>query len=166
MKLNLCLRPMVVLACAALLAATTFTASAQLPPTGWSYAAWTSDATSGVDGTKTYTHAFNFASGVNAVINGITFAGTGAATVSPSGSSFSTVGLVSRFNNDPNNQSAGGSRTLANDFNYGGGGNNVVESITVNNLVPGGEYTITVYSVGWDDAPYYRAATFSAGNDR
>src|SRR5439155_16138298 len=125
----------------------------------WSYAAWTSDATSGVDGSKTYTHAFNFASTATATINGINFIGTGAGS-NPSGPSFSTVGLINRFANDPNNLSAGGSRTLANDFNYGGGGNNVVESITANNLVPGCEYTITVYSVGWDDAPYFRSAPF------
>jgi len=131
---------------------------------GWSYAAWTDDASSGVVTGGTYTHAFNFASTLTATINGVAFTGTGAGA-NPGGASFSTFGLVNRFANDGNNLAAGGSRTLANDFNYGGGGNVVVESITINGLFPGGEYLATIYSVGWENGPT-RAATFSVGNDR
>jgi hypothetical protein len=130
---------------------------------GWSYAAWTSDATSGVDGSKTYSHAFNFNSSANAVINGITF--TGRPGGNPSDSSFSVAGLPNTFANDGNNLASGGSRTMANDFIYGGGGNNVLETLTIKNLFPGGEYTATIYSVGWENGGV-RAATFSAGNDR
>ena len=131
---------------------------------GWSYAAWTSDADSGVDGSKTYTHAFNFGSGVNAVINGITFTGKAGGNPSQAGS-FSTVELGNVFPNDGNNLSAGGSRTMANDFCYGNAANTVVQSLTLNGLFPGGEYLATIYSVGWENGPV-RGATFSVGNDR
>jgi Immunoglobulin domain/Immunoglobulin I-set domain len=132
---------------------------------GWSYAAWSNDATSGVDGSKTYSHAFNFGSAANAVINGITF--TGRAGANPGlGGSFAMAGLPSVFVNDGNNVTGpGASRTLANDFIYGGGGNNVLETLTINGLFPGGEYIATIYSVGWEDGPV-RAATFSVGTDR
>src|ERR1043166_4675218 len=102
MKLNLCLRPNVVLACAALLAATTFSASAQLPPAGWSSAAWTSDATSGVDGSKRYTHAYNFNNAASTTINGIVFTGKTGGNPSTAGS-FSTANYGNTFANDANN---------------------------------------------------------------
>src|SRR5207247_371101 len=44
---------------------------------GWSYAAWSDDASSGVDGTKTYTHAYSFGSSAATTINGIAFSGIG-----------------------------------------------------------------------------------------
>jgi hypothetical protein len=132
---------------------------------GWSWAAWNNNATSGVDGSKTYTHAFNFGSAANAVINGITFTGRAGANPSVAGS-FAMGGLPNVFNNDGNNVTdAGGSRTLANDFIYGGSGNNVLETLTINGLFPGGEYIATIYSVGWENGPV-RAATFSVGTDR
>src|SRR4029079_1852798 len=72
---------------------------------GWSYAAWTSDATSGVDSTdpnKPYTHAYNFGSAASPGINGVTF--TGRAGANPSvGGSFAMAGLPNVFPNDGNN---------------------------------------------------------------
>src|SRR5262249_46648407 len=124
----------------------------------------TNDADSGVDGSKIYTHAFNFGSSANAVINGITFTGKAGGNPSQVGS-FSTANLPNVFPNDANNLSAGGSRTLANDFCYGPGGNTVVQTLTINGLFPGGEYVATIYSVGWENGPV-RGATFSVGNDR
>ena len=125
---------------------------------GWSYASWTDDATSGVDGSKSYTHAYSFGSGTSTTINGISFTGIGGGNPSVGGS-FSTAGLPEVFNNDANNVT-GGSRQLANDFLYGG----AVQSITLNGLIPGGEYVATIYSVGWENGT--RAATFSVGADR
>src|SRR3954469_19160744 len=124
MKLNLCLRPMVVLACAALLAATTFTARAQVP-NGWSFAAWTSDVTSGIEGTN-YTHAYSFASGTATTINGIRFTGIpGSEGTSPSvAGSFTTANYFHVLNGDGNNINSGGSAQLARDFVYGDGVNN------------------------------------------
>ena len=124
---------------------------------GWSYAAWNDDATSGVDGSKSYTHAYSFGAAVNTVINGITFTGVGGGN--PSSSAFSTAGLPLVFPNDVNNVT-GGSRQLANDFLYNG----FPASITINGLIPGTLYVATIYSVGWENGT--RAATFSVGNDR
>jgi hypothetical protein len=125
---------------------------------GWSYAAWNDDATSGVDGSKTYTHAYSFGSGTATTINGINFTGIGGGNPSVAGS-FSTAGLPAVFNNDGNNVT-GGSRQLANDFLYNG----AVQSITIDGLVFGKSYVATIYSVGWEDGT--RAATFSVGHDR
>lgn len=124
---------------------------------GWSYAAWNDDSTSGVDGGKTYTHAYSFGAAVDTVINGITFTGVGGGN--PSSSAFSTAGLAAVFNGDGNNIT-GGSRQLANDFLYNG----FPASITINGLIPGTLYVATIYSVGWENGT--RAATFSVGNDR
>ena len=124
---------------------------------GWSYAAWNDDATSGVDGSKVYTHAYSFGAAVDTVINGITFTGIGGGN--PATAAFSTAGLPNVFGNDGNNVT-GGSRQLANDFLYNG----FPASITINGLIPGKLYVATIYSVGWENGT--RAATFSVGNDR
>jgi hypothetical protein len=125
---------------------------------GWSYAAWNDDATSGVDGSKTYVHAYSFGSGTATTINGVNFTGIGGGNPSVAGS-FSTAGLPNVFNNDGNNVT-GGSRQMANDFLYGG----AVQSVTIDGLIFGKSYVATLYSVGWENGT--RAATFSVGNDR
>jgi hypothetical protein len=125
---------------------------------GWSYAAWTDDASSGVDGTKTYTHAYSFGSATPTTINGINFNGIGGGNPSVAGS-FSTAGLPNVFNNDANSVIEG-SRQVANDFLYGG----TVQSVTIDGLTFGKSYVATLYSVGWENGT--RAATFSVGNDR
>jgi len=124
---------------------------------GWSYAAWNDDASSGVDGTKTYTHAYSFGSATPTTINGINFTGIGGGNPSVAGS-FSTAGLPNVFNNDGNNVIEG-SRQLANDFLYNG----TVQSVTIDGLTFGKSYVATIYSVGWENGT--RAATFSVGND-
>ena len=131
--------------------------SIALRNSGWSYAAWNNDATSGVEGTETYTHAYSFGSAVNTTINGVLFTGVGGGD--PSGPTFSTTGLGAVFNGDGNNVT-GGSQQLASDFLYNG----FPATITINGLIPGAEYVATIYSVGWENGT--RAATFSVGNDR
>jgi hypothetical protein len=125
---------------------------------GWSYAAWTDDATSGVDGSKAYTHAYNFGSAAGTTINGVAFTGVAGGNPTVAGR-FSTTGLGSIFVNDANNVT-GGSRTLANDFIYNG----FPATITIDNLLIGAEYVATIYSIGWENGT--RAATFSVGDDR
>ena len=129
------------------------------PSTGsWSYAAWSDDASSGVDGSKPYTHAYNLGGAVNTTINGVLFTGVGGGNPSVA-NKFSTAGLPNVLSPDANNVT-GGSRALANDFLYGGPG----QSITLDGLVVGGEYIATIYSVGWENGT--RAATFNVGSDR
>ena len=86
---------------------------------GWSYAPWKGDTTSGVVKHRLYTHAYNFGSTNNAVINGVTF--TGIAGPNPSNSLFSTAGLPIVFPNDTNHLTTGrgGSAVLAGDFVLG-----------------------------------------------
>ncbi len=130
---------------------------------GWSYAAWNDDASSGVVATNNYTHAYNFGSSSNAIINGKFFTGTGASSTNGNPSvtnSFSTTGLPNVFNNGPDNVT-GASALLANDFLWGG----AVQSITLYGLTIGKSYVTTIYSVGFD-TNFGRAATFSVGNDR
>ncbi|HUR46515.1 MAG TPA: immunoglobulin domain-containing protein, partial [Candidatus Saccharimonadales bacterium] len=161
MKLTL-FRPHVALACVALLAAAVTPAKAQLPPSGWSSAAWTSDATSGVDGTKRYTHAYNFGSSVGTTINGIPFTGRAGGAPSVAGS-FSTANYGNLFTGDGNNINAGGSSQLARDFVYGDGVNN--QSITLLGLTPGVEYVFTLYTVGWEGAGARKAKFFFGTED-
>ncbi len=125
---------------------------------GWSYAAWTDEANSGIDNTKTYTHAYNFGSAAGATINGVNF--TGVTGGNPSVvNKFSATGLANVFNNDGNNLNDG-TRAMANDFLYGGPS----QSLTITGLELGAEYVATIYSVGWENGT--RAATFSVGSDR
>lgn len=132
--------------------------SIALRNSGWSYSAWTDNASAGIDNTKTYTHAFNFGTAANATINGVVFTGVNGANTS--GPTFSTTGLGAAFNNDGNNLNEAGSRQLANDFVYNG----YPATITINGLIIGAEYVANIYSVGWENGT--RAATFSAGSDR
>ena len=131
--------------------------------TKWSFEVWTNDASSGVDPSKFYTHAFNFGSSSDTVINGVTFRGTAGANPSTPGH-YSTAGFGLTFLNDINllTPNGDGSSVLARDFLYGG----PVQTITLTNLVPGIEYVATIYGVGFDVRAYGRSATFSVGSDR
>jgi len=133
--------------------------------TGWSYAAWTNDASSGISSTGTYTHAYNFGSWASPTINGVLF--TGIADYNPSRpGKFSTSGMTQRVNNDANvlTGGGGGSAGLARDFIYWYNG--TLHTIAIDGLVPGTTYEATVYGVGWDNWPTLRVATFGVGEDR
>lgn len=125
---------------------------------GWSYAAWTDEASAVPDSFNTYTHAYSFGSAAGATINSIEFTGVPGGNPSVV-NKFSTTGLPNVFNNDANNLNDG-SRGMANDFLYNG----TVQTITITGLELGAEYVATIYSVGWEDGT--RAATFSVGDDR
>jgi hypothetical protein len=127
---------------------------------GWSYAAWNDDASSGVVVSPTnYTHAYRFGDSSIAKIYGVNFIGIPGFSPSSNGV-FSTTGLSTVSGLDSNNVT-GASSLLAQRFVYGGS----PESITLSGLVVGNSYVTTIYSVGYDTNGA-RAATFSVGNDR
>jgi hypothetical protein len=110
----------------------------------WSYTNWTDDASSGVDSSFIYTHAYNFGRAINTEINGVAF--TGIAGGNPSVSNVFTIsGVPNVFNTDANNIT-GASQTMATDFIYGGNPG----TLTLRGLTPGMEYLLTLYSVGWE----------------
>jgi hypothetical protein len=115
----------------------------------WTIAPWTNDADSGVAPEYVYTHAYSFGSSAGTSINGVPFTGVAGGNPAVTGS-FTSTYLANVFNNDGNNVT-GGSRTLANDFVYGGtvpAGE--YQSIRLEGLTPGVEYVFSVYSVGWE----------------
>lgn len=123
----------------------------------FAYTNWTDDVSSGVNSAYVYTHAYNFGTANSTTINGVQF--TGVAGGNPAVSNkFSVTGIPNVFNNDANNLPDGtGSRTLANDFIYGGNPG----TLTLSGLTPGKEYLLTIYSVGWE-APEGRPIRFTA----
>jgi hypothetical protein len=138
---------------------------------GWSYAAWSNDASAGITGNPTnYTHAYNFGSDSNVIINGVTFTNTGSANGNPANSLFFTTGLPDVYTNDNNNlttETNQGSAVLAHDFLWGGP-SGASESITIGGLLKGNSYVATIYSVGYHgDTGIYtsRTVTFNVGND-
>gem|GEM_PF-446857 len=137
---------------------------------GWSYALWVDDATSGVDGSKVYTHAYNFHSSFGTTINGVFFNSAGANVLNPSRAgdfgAYSTMGLNTLGPVDANTitTNGGGSAALAVNFLYSSA--SAPESITISNLIPGVQYVATIYGVAFDNLPNGRTATFEVGADR
>jgi hypothetical protein len=128
------------------------------PSTGaWSTTLnWDDDATSGIDSSYAYTHAYNF-NGASVAINGVPFL---AANASVPGR-FTLTGLTGALTIPAgDNKVTGNSGIMAGSFRYDGD-----PSITLQNLKPNTEYVFSLYGVGWD-APgggtIYRTATFSS----
>lgn len=119
-------------------------AAVNAKPSPWSTVAWSDDATSGIDGSYVYTHAYNFGNATGANVNGINF--TGIAGANPSAANYTSV-LGSVYNNDVNNITGFGA-ALAKDFVYGG----FPEVHNLTGLTPGKNYVFTLYSVGWEAA--------------
>ncbi|MHC1763584.1 MAG: LamG-like jellyroll fold domain-containing protein [Verrucomicrobiia bacterium] len=114
----------------------------------WTFQPWTDDATAGIDTKYVYTHAYNFGSAENTEIGGLTFTAVEGGNPSVA-ESFALTGVANVYNSDPNNIPDGtGSRVMANDFLYGGNPG----TLTLHGLVPGTEYLLTLYSMGWEDA--------------
>jgi hypothetical protein len=137
----------------------------------WVVDAWNDDASSGLDSSFYYTHAYKFGNATNFTLNGVAFTGLPNNNPQVAGSfstTFLTYGPASSIVNltDP------GSQALADFFDYGFSipvGS--AETITLNGLTPGTNYVATVFSYGWDDPTVTspldaRWATFSMGNER
>ena len=139
--------------------------SVALSTGGWSIAAWTNDASSGIDSSKNYSHAYAFGvTGTPVPVNGVNFtriAGAGPQVAYE----LQTANLGSTTTDGGNviRTAAGGtSSNLAFGFVFNGN----PEIFNLQNLVPGAQYVATIYSVGWDPRVYGRAVTWTVGNDR
>ncbi|HMJ92323.1 MAG TPA: hypothetical protein VK530_21050, partial [Candidatus Acidoferrum sp.] len=133
---------------------------------GWSYAQWVDDATSGADSSKRYTHAFAFnVTGVPFLINGVPFTRLGGNNPALPYEFVAALGTAGPA--DAGNvirTAAGGSANMATTFSYAG--NPAI--LAFHNLIPGREYVATFYTIGWDGAgkSYGRSVTFAVGEDR
>lgn len=111
-------------------------------PSPWSAVAWTDDATSGIDSTFQYTHAYNFGTGNNVHVNGVNF--TGIAGGNPGAVNLSTgvptVGPVDT------NAISGFGVALGTNFLFNG----FPARFTLDGLTPGMDYVLTLYTVGWE----------------
>lgn len=138
--------------------------------TKWSYSSWTGDETSGVDQSRGCSHAVNLGGAgyaVDAIVNGIKFQGVVGAN--PYNNSFYMTNFTGVFGLDANNvvNAGGGSALLAQSFLYFAGTipADLAQTITLSNLIPGVEYELSIFGVGFD-ATGARSATFIAGNDK
>ncbi len=120
--------------------------------TGWSYAAWTGDADSGVDSARTYSAAHNFGNAQASVtVNGVTFI----ENMNSSGTGWSIGGAVANTT-DSSINITGGSADLAYRFVYNGN----PRTVQMSGLTAGTRYCATFYSVAWETGN--RSQTFSA----
>ena len=120
---------------------------------GWSYAAWTGDADSGIADSYLYTAAVN-CNGSAVVVNGVPFQ-----TYAASGTSFSIGGSIVGAGRSSN--VTGDSKTLADNFIYNGS----PRTVTLTNLTPDVQYVATFFAYAWEGAGG-RALTFATGSDR
>jgi hypothetical protein len=125
----------------------------------WSYAAWTDEATTGLESAYIYTHAFNFGSGASFLLAGVPFTGVAGGNPAVPGK-LTTSGFDGVFANDGNSLNDA-SRPLANDFVYNGFPGNV----TLSGLTPGKSYKLSLFSVGWEGVGN-RWATFRSGTEQ
>jgi hypothetical protein len=142
---------------AALLACTIATARAGT----FSTAAWTDDASSGIDPGHTV-WAYHFASTTPATVNG--FSVTGVAGLTVSNANFDLAGMTNVFPGDTNNVTGTGSTVMAQNFVYGGN----PATVTVKGLTSGRAYIVSFFSVGWQSDGGdvdFRNLTFTSGAD-
>ena len=128
--------------------------------TSWKTEPWNDDDTSGLDPSFLYTHAYNFGSGAGITINGVAFVGVAGTNPTVAGK-FTSNGLTGIIAADPNNV-IGDSRILADSFVYTV--DTTIGTLTLEGLVPGRQYELTIFSANWDGAGT-RWATFRAGSD-
>ena len=106
---------------------------------------WTGDGDSGLSSLTNYTAVADFNGDGTRVVNGVTFANTGA-----SGSAYQLLSAPDTFGGFAN-ALTGSSNLLASDFFFSGStaGN---ANLTLTNLVPGQNYVTTWYNVGFGPA--------------
>ncbi len=115
---------------------------------GWTSAQWTDDASSGINSTYHYTHAYKFNSASSPVVNGVTFKGLTGDNPAD-GSVFSSSRLTGSATNPAPNIS-GTSASLATTY-HGSIATGSPTSYILTDLTPGKEYICTLYSVGGAD---------------
>jgi len=123
---------------------------------GWSYQAWTNDATSGIDGSYAYTAAHHFcdAHTGGVVVNGVDFT-TGRVT---SGTGWN-IGGATYWTKDTSVNITGDSAHIADQFVYGG----TPRTVQFTGLTIGATYKASFFSVGWEDSG--RVQIFSSEGD-
>ena len=124
--------------------------------TGWSYNAWTNDASTGLDSTSSYTVAVNLgnSNAIAATVNQVAFQAHAL-----SGTNFS-IGGVANLEPSSTGNITGTGIALANTFIWGSGN---TRTVTLTNLIIGATYQTTFFSMGYDNIPV-RIQTFTANN--
>ncbi|BCX48837.1 regulator of chromosome condensation repeat-containing protein [Haloferula helveola] len=126
---------------------------------GFSYASWTGDASSGISLDSSW--AYSFGSADSTTIDG--FPVTGVAGGSPAVAGRFSVSLPTALSGDTNDltaQAGSGSSVVATSFVYGGNPG----TITLEGLVSGSDYVVSMLSVGWEST-ITRTCEFSSGVD-
>ncbi len=127
---------------------------------GWSSAPWTNDATAGISTASSW--AWHFGEATTTTIQGQTVSGTAAMAPAVAGQ-FSITGTTALNNTDTNTLTAltgTGSAVAGKSFIWGGN----PATVTLQGLVPGHNYVVTLLSCGWEAAGGRRVA-FSSGAD-
>ncbi|OVE77552.1 hypothetical protein BVX99_02380 [bacterium F16] len=124
-----------------------------LPP-GWSSAAWTGDADSGIDNELTYTaaHCFGNNHAGTVTVDRVEFT----ESFDTTGTGWSITGGKANWDGNDDAILTDGSEDLGEEFIYGGN----PRTVTFTGLTPGDSYTATFFSVGWDTTAS-REQTFS-----
>ena len=123
-------------------------------PTGWTYNAWTNDASIGLDSTSIYTVAVDLGNTSATTVNGVPFQANAL-----SGTNFYIEGQVNYFSGSPTGNISGTGLQLANNFIYGAS----PRTITLTNLKFGVKYKTSIFSFAWDYGAV-RNQTFTANN--
>ena len=122
--------------------------------TGWTYNAWTNDASTGLDANSSYTVAVNLGEGdIATTVNQVSFQAHAL-----SGTNFTIGGAVATYGSPTQNISGAGV-ALASNFIY----NANSRTITLTNLTIGATYKTSIFSIGWDTTPM-RNHIFTAVN--
>ena len=123
---------------------------------GWTYNAWTNDASTGLDSTSSYTVAVNLGEGnIATTVNGVVFQ-----SHALSGTNFSIGGVASTHPpGSPTQNISGAGVALADKFIF----NSTNRTVTLTNLTFGAKYKTSFFSVAWDaNADTIRNQTFTA----
>ncbi len=107
----------------------------------WSVSPWTDDASTGIDSSKTYTHAINISNDGSLVpnVNGVQFTNQW-----NTGTNWSLNG-GGYIDWDSGNNISGSSYGISTRFRYGN------SLLTLSGLTPGMVYELTLFSVAWED---------------
>jgi len=123
---------------------------------GWSYAAWTGDANSGISNAYPYTAAHSFGDNhAGITVNGVPFSYSFAS----SGTGWSIGGGQSNWGGDDDAVITGNSEDLAEEFVYNGN----PRTVQFSGLTLGRRYRATFFSVGWEASGRFQ--TFLSGSD-